>query len=238
MGNKGDYGGVMRIAIIEDDPDQAKLLVLWLQDAGHECYHFLCGTDAVKELQKESFDLVLLDWLLPDLNGDKVLAWMRENLDWHIPIIFVTQRDSEEDIAFALDGGADDYLVKPIKPLELKARITALTRRIGGEKDKRQLEYGPYRFDFDSHQAYIKDEHVVLTQKEFELAAFFFRNAGRLLSRSHLLESVWGLNTEINTRTLDTHISRLRKKLQFGAETGWQLRSIYHHGYRLEELTG
>lgn len=228
----------MRVAIVEDDPDQARLLSLWLQDAGYECYHFSCGMDAIKTLQKESFDLVLLDWLLPDLNGDKVLAWIRENLDWRIPVIFVTQRDSEEDIAYALDHGADDYVLKPIKPLELKARIQALTRRLGGgERERRQFDYGPYRFDFDGHQAYLNNEQVALTQKEFELAAFFFRNAGRLLSRSHLLESVWGHNADINTRTLDTHISRLRKKLQFGAETGWQLRSVYHHGYRLEEFS-
>lgn len=228
----------MRVAIIEDDSDQAKLLGVWLQDAGYECYHFGSGTEAIKSLQKESFDLILLDWLLPDLNGDKVLSWIREHVDWHIPIIFVTQRDSEEDIAFALESGADDYVVKPIKPLELRARITALTRRMGGgDKEKRQQEYAPFLFDFDTHQAYVNGEPVVLTQKEFELAAFFFRNAGRLLSRSHLLESVWGHNTEINTRTLDTHISRLRKKLMFGPETGWQLKSIYHHGYRLEDAS-
>ena len=226
----------MRVAIVEDDPDQAKLLGLWLQDAGYECYHFSCGADAVKVLQKESFDLVLLDWLLPDFNGDRVLAWIREHLDWRIPVIFVTQRDSEEDIAYALDHGADDYVSKPIRPLELRARIQALTRRLAGaDKERQRFEYGPYRFDLDTHQAYINNEPVVLTQKEFELAVFFFRHAGRLLSRSHLLESVWGHNNEINTRTLDTHISRLRKKLLFGSEIGWQLRSIYHHGYRLED---
>ncbi len=226
----------MRVAIIEDDIDQAKLLELWLNDAGYECYLFASGSAAIRGLQKESFDLVLLDWLLPDLNGDKVLAWIRQHLDWHIPIIFVTQRDSEEDIAFALEQGSDDYIVKPIKPLELKARITALTRRVGGvEREKQVLEFGVYRFDVDRLQTYVNDVAVSLTQKEFELAVFFFRNAGRLLSRSHLLESVWGPSSiELNTRTLDTHVSRLRKKLRFGDDTGYQLRSIYHHGYRLE----
>ncbi|MFC1749115.1 response regulator transcription factor [Pseudomonadota bacterium] len=225
----------MRVAIIEDDIDQARLLEFWLKDAGYECYLFDSGSAAIKGLQKETFDLVLLDWLLPDLNGDKVLAWIRENLDWRIPVIFVTQRDSEEDIAFALEHGADDYVVKPIKSLELKARIKALTRRMGGvERDKPALEFGVYRFETDHHQAYVNDQTVALTQKEFELAVFFFRNAGRLLSRSHLLESVWGHSAELNTRTLDTHISRLRKKLQFGEAFGYQLRSIYHHGYRLE----
>lgn len=225
----------MRVAIIEDDPDQAKLLELWLGDAGYDCYIYGCGSEAIKALQKETFDLVLLDWLLPGLNGDEVLAWIRNNLDWRIPVIFVTQRDSEEDIAFALENGADDYVVKPIKPLELKARINALTRRLSGtEKEIPRLDFQPYSFDVERHQAYISDEPVTLTQKEFELALFFFRNAGRLLSRSHLLESVWGHSAEINTRTLDTHISRLRKKLQFGGDTEWKLNAIYHHGYRLE----
>jgi DNA-binding response OmpR family regulator len=227
----------MRVAVVEDDPDQAGLLRLWLQDAGYECQLFSCGMDAIKALQKESFDLVLLDWLLPDLNGDKVLEWIRESLDWRIPVIFVTQRDSGEDIAYALDHGADDYVLKPIKPLELKARIQALTRRLSGEKERRQLEYGPYRLDIEGHRLYVNNQHVELTQREFELALFFFRNAGRLLSRSYLLESVWGHNTEINTRTLDTHISRLRKKLLLGPENGWQLKSVYHHGYRLEECS-
>ena len=158
-------------------------------------------------------------------------------MDWRIPVIFVTQRDEEEDIAYALDHGADDYIVKPIKPLELKARIKALTRRVSGmEKERRSqsLKCGVYHFDMSLHQAFVSEEEVTLTQKEFELALFFFRNLGRLLSRAHLLESVWGHSAEINTRTLDTHISRLRKKLHFGEETGYQLRSIYHQGYRLE----
>ncbi len=228
----------MRVAIVEDDLDQAKLLSVWLKDWGYECHLFSSGMNAIKSLQSESYDLVLLDWLLPDINGDKVLLWVRENIDWHIPLIFVTHCDGEVDIAYALDHGADDYVLKPVKPLELKARIAALTLRLNGvEKEKRQLVYGPYRFEFDTHQAFLNNELVELTQKEFSLAAFFFRNAGRLLSRSHLLESVWGHNTEVNTRTLDTHISRLRKKLQFGPEIGWQLKSMYRYGYRLEDAS-
>lgn len=227
----------MRVAIVEDDPDQAGLLGIWLQDAGYECFYFTSGQAIIDALQKEEFDLVLLDWLLPDINGDKVLAWMREHLDWRVPVIFVTQCDDEADIAHALDNGADDYVLKPIKPLELKARIHALTRRMMGlDKTRRHFECGIYRFDLDSHQVFVRNEPAGLTQKEFELALFFFRNIGRLLTRAQLLESVWGHTTEINTRTLDTHVSRLRKKLLFDSENAWQLKSIYHHGYRLEEL--
>lgn len=227
----------MRIALVEDDPDQSALLDVWLSDEGFDCYVYENGAKAMKAFQKESFDLILLDWFLPDINGDKILAWVRENIDWQIPVIFVTQRDTEEDIAYALEHGADDYVPKPIKPLVLKARIHALLRRIHGAEQQacRSLEFGAYRLDQERHQLFLNNEEVALTQKEFELALFLFKNAGRLLSRSHLLESVWGHNAELNTRTLDTHISRLRKKLKFSsAEAGWRLSAVYHHGYRLE----
>ncbi len=230
----------MRIALVEDDPDQAALLEVWFADEGFECHVFENGNKALKAFQKESFDLILLDWYLPDINGDKILAWIREHIDWQVPVIFVTQRDAEEDIAYALEQGADDYVPKPIKPLVLKARVHALLRRVHGadQQINKTLEFGVYRLDPKSHQLFLDNEQVSLTQKEFELALFLFRNVGRLLSRAHLLESVWGHNAELNTRTLDTHISRLRKKLKLGnAEAGWRLSAIYHHGYRLESVS-
>ena len=230
----------MRIAIVEDDPDQAALLQLWLTDEGFDCHVFEDGAKAIKAFQKDSYDLVLLDWYLPELNGTEVLAWIRENLDWKMPVIFVTQRDSEEDLAYALERGADDYVAKPIKPVVLKARIHALLRRVHGgiQQANLPLQFGKFCFDTHSKQLIADDQPIVLTQKEFELALFLFRNSGRLLSRAHLLESVWGHSAELNTRTLDTHISRLRKKLKLGEDAGWRLSSVYHHGYRLESVTG
>jgi two-component system response regulator RegX3 len=229
----------MRIAIVEDDPDQAALLEAWLANDGFDCHLFEDGAKAIKAMQKDSYDLVLLDWHLPKMTGTEVLEWVREHLDWKIPVIFVTQRDSEEDLAYVLEKGADDYISKPIKPVILLARIHALLRRVRGEggESAKPLTFGRFHFDPQGGRLFIDDEPVALTQKEFELALFLFRNAGRLMSRSYLLENVWGHSAELNTRTLDTHISRLRKKLQLGEGSGWRLASVYHHGYRLEPVT-
>lgn len=230
----------MRIAIVEDDPDQAALLQAWLSAEGFDCHIFEDGIKAIKGLQKDSYDLVLLDWYLPQMTGTEVLEWIRNELDWKMPVIFVTQRDNEEDLAYTLENGADDYVAKPIKPVVLMARIHALLRRVrGGELESDRVQsFGQFRFDPQSSQLFIQDTPIVLTQKEFELALFMFRNAGRLMSRSYLLENVWGHSAELNTRTLDTHISRLRKKLQLGEDSGWRLNSVYHQGYRLESVAG
>ena len=226
----------MQIAIVEDDPDQAALLQVYLEADGYDCHVFADGARAIEGFQQDSFDLILMDWYLPEVNGDEVLKWVRENLGWNVPVIFVTRRDDEEDLVFALEHGADDYVTKPIKPRELSARIGAQLRRSQGLEKAEAQQFGKFRFDSQSNQLFIAEQAVQLTQKEYELALFLFRNAGRLLSRPHLLESVWGHSAELNTRTLDTHISRLRKKLNLGEGSGWRLSSIYHHGYRLEPM--
>ncbi len=225
----------MRIAIVEDDRDQADWLMTWLSGNGYDCHVFGDAKSAMRAFQRDTFDLILLDWVLPDINGDELLKWIRDKIDWPIPVVFCTQRDEEEDIAYALDHGADDYVTKPIQPLVLKARIQALTRRISGGRNVATIErFGPYEVDMTRHQITVDGELVELTQKEFELAVFLFNHIGRLLSRSHLLESVWGHAEGLNTRTLDTHVSRLRKKLGFGPAGDWRLNAIYHQGYRLE----
>lgn len=227
----------MRIALLEDDLAQAQLAMLWLERDGHKIRHFDSASSLFKVITKDSYDLLILDWVLPDMNGIEVLRWVRENLDWHIPVFFTTQREAEEDIVYALENGADDYMIKPLKMMEMLARIQVLgNRSTGYDADKKKLEASPYMLDPANRSISINGDPVEMTHKEFDLALFLFRNTGRILSRGHILETVWGRNPDINTRTVDTHVSRLRNKLKFSEEEGWRLSTIYQHGYRLERL--
>ncbi len=225
----------MRIALLEDDQDQAALYLEWLKGAGHTCEHFKSGKTFIRNVKRDSFDALILDWMIPDMDGYAVLGWVRENFDWKVPVLFVTARDQEDDIVRALEQGADDYIVKPAKQRELLARLSAVARRAAAvDEGQVTLEFEPFAIDLTNHEVRKDGHRVDVTQKEYELIVFLFRNLGRVLSRAHILESVWGRNPDINTRTVDTHVSRIRTKLGLAPETGWKLTSIYQHGYRLE----
>lgn len=229
----------MKLALLEDDLDTGAIIKLWLESAGHECEHYETGEQFIDNTQGKGFDMYILDWMLPDISGIDVLRWLRENVGWDTPVLFVTARDSEEDIVHALETGADDYMVKPVKQNELLARISALHRRIKGSSHRETLEIqaiGPFNINGHERSISLNGELIDLTQKEFDLAIYLLHNVGRLLSRGHILEEVWGRSAEINTRTVDTHVSRLRNKLKLIPENGWRLNAIYQHGYRLEQL--
>jgi DNA-binding response OmpR family regulator len=228
---------ILRIALLEDDPAQAELMHAWLADAGHDCYIFKLGKTLIRELGRDSFDLIVLDWMLPDTDGIQILRWIRRQIDWPIPVVFVTGRDAEADVVEALEQGADDYMAKPAKRLEVLARIKAVSRRvIQPDEASRTLELGRYRIDKTARTVYRDGQAVELTHKEYDLVLFLFGSAGRVLSRAHILTSVWGYSSDLNTRTVDTHISRIRNKLVLRAEHGWQLKAVYQHGYRLEQI--
>ena len=224
----------LRIALLEDELDQAERVSGWIDGRGHQCTHFDSADEFQRAFRKTSFDVVILDWMLTTGgSGFDVLRWIRDTVNSDIPIIFVTARQDESDIVNALQAGADDYLAKPVRQHELLARLHALARRAQPEAEV--LVCPPYTFDTATRQVLIDGEPVRLTEKEYELAVFLFRNRGRVLSRQHLLTSVWGTAADLNTRTVDTHASRLRKKLKLLASERWKLTSIYQHGYRLEE---
>lgn len=226
----------LRIALLEDNHEQAARVSGWIESSGYHCGVFHTAEDFQRGFRKTSYDVVVLDWMLDGgSTGLDVLQWIRKTLTSDIPVIFATSRQSEEDIVTALRAGADDYLAKPVRQHELLARLYALARRAQPETE--MLECPPYLFDTSNRQVRMNDEVIKLTEKEYELALFLFRNRGRVLSRQHLLTTVWGTSAELNTRTVDTHASRLRKKLNLLASERWKLTSIYQHGYRLEEHT-
>jgi len=227
----------MHIAIVDDDPDIAALMMLWLEEEGHECTHYSSGRGFIKAVKNKNFDIVLLDWIMPEFDGEQTLNWIKSNEDIDVPVIFVTQKATEDDVAKILTLGADDYITKPVRHKEMVARVNAVARRANPHIDDVVIALEPYHIDLTSREVTIEGEKVKLTEKEFKLVHFLFKNIGRLLSRDHILSAVWGYDLGLNTRTVDTHMSRIRKKLDIIPEKGWRLSSIYHQGYRLEHLT-
>lgn len=227
----------MKIALLEDELDQAENLQRLLSENGHVCEHFVSGQTFMYAVTHNSYDLLIMDWQLPDCEGVDIVPQVRQQLNWRIPVLFLTQRDQEEDIVRALNAGADDYLVKPARAAELMARLNALSRRIAQEgANEDEIAKGPFVLDLRARTVTCHGDPVTLTDKDFELTAFMFQNIGRLLSREYLLERVWGLKGSINTRTVDTHMSRLRRKLKINPDNGFRIRTVYQHGYRLEEI--
>jgi two-component system, OmpR family, response regulator RegX3 len=225
----------MHIGILEDDEDQRLLLELWVTDGQHTSHGFGSKTAFLEGIRKERFDALLIDWMLPDGTGAEVLQWVRENQGWELPVVVVTARDDEATVVSALQLGADDYIVKPAKPLELRARLVAVARRVkpGGLP---VLRIGVFEVDVQRHRLSIDGVPVTMTQKEFDLSVYLFQNPGKLLSRDHLLNKIWGLNTDVDTRTVDTHVSRLRKKLALDGTKGWKLTPVYGYGYRFDRI--
>lgn len=227
----------MRIAILEDDPTQKLLLTTWLREAGNDVHEFSLTRELQRFAARESVDLYLLDWMIPDISGKDFLRWLRQERRDDTPAIFVTSLDSEDDIVGGLAEGADDFIVKPVSQRVLMSRIETVLRRSKPRDVAEQIiTIGPYVIDPGRKMIKIQDEKVDLTEKEFELAVFLFRNIGRLVSRGHMLESVWGRNPDLATRTVDTHISRVRGKLKLRPENGFRLVPTYNFGYRLERV--
>lgn len=223
----------MYIGILEDEITQQEMYRLWFAADGLNSDCFNTARKFTEALQSRKYDIIIIDWMVPDGNGLDVLAWVRKNIGWDIPVIFITAKDAELDIVSALKAGADDYVVKPPKYHELMARIESLARR---SKPAQVVSFGDYRVDRDRRSIAVDGKSVELTQKEFELACYMFQSPGVLLSRVALLEKLWGLNADVDTRTIDTHVSRIRRKLDIGPKHGWQIFPVYGWGYRIERV--
>jgi len=227
----------VRIALVEDDPQLGQLMALWMAERDFTCQLYATGAEFKRGMQRESFDLVILDWMLPDTTGDQLLLWLREQGRTELPVIFVTARDSEEDIVTGLTLGADDYITKPARREEFLARVQSAYRRTRRQSEEQGfLEHPPYRISLKHHGIEMDGAAVELTDKEYEVALLLFRNIGKVISRGHIMERIWGQSASLNTRTVDTHMSRLRTKLAILPENGWRLSAVYNHGYRLEAV--
>ncbi len=226
----------MNIAFLEDDAAFAANIIEWLEQVGHSVSWFRSGRECVRALSDERYDLCLFDWMLPDMTGPDVMASLK--LKGALPpVIFLTGRDAEEDVVQVIQAGADDYMVKPPSRSVLIARIHAVARRCSAQLRPEPIQdFGSVKVDFGSRRFELDKQPVRLTEKETELALYFFGRVGMLLPRGHLIQVVWGSSPDIDTRTVDVHVSHLRSKLKLVPENGWRLTSVYRQGYRLERV--
>lgn len=237
-----DTSKMGRILVVEDEVDLNELITRQLRQDGHEVRQALDGLAALEAVERELPDLIVLDWMLPKLDGLVVCRKIRER---HVvPILMLTARGEEADIILGLEVGADDYLTKPFRIRELLARVRAILRRVdrlgtpAGEPEassRPALVAGPVEVDTDMRTALLDGAELDLTPKEFDLLTLFLQNPGRAFSREFLLERVWGDDVYVTDRTVDTHVQRLRKKLGDEAE---MIRTVWGIGYRFHKPAG
>ena len=216
---------MIRILAVDDEKPIAELLRLSLKQAGYECICAFDGNQAADLIEKETFDLILLDIMLPGIDGFELMEYIRTT---EIPVIFLTAKNAVADRVRGLRLGAEDYMVKPFDVLELLARVDGVLRRHG--KLQTILQIGDLQFNTLAMQVFRAGQEVPLTHKEYELALLFAQNRGVVLSKSTIYERIWGGEFPEHTRTVELHIQRMKKKL------GWteKIRPVFGIGYRLE----
>jgi two-component system phosphate regulon response regulator PhoB len=221
-----------RILLIEDEPDIAEVLQYNLQKEGFEVESARRGDTGLEAVRRELPDLVLLDLMLPGMDGLEVTRILkRDSSTSRLPIVMLTARGEEVDRIVGLELGADDYISKPFSPREVVLRVKAVLRRLQQEEEASdRLEVGGVLIDIAGHQLRVRGKEVALTATEFRLLRLLMERAGRVQTRGQLLSDVWGYAEDIDSRTVDTHIRRLRRKL--GAEAD-RIETVIGVGYRL-----
>ncbi|MEN9351791.1 MAG: hypothetical protein RL455_732 [Actinomycetota bacterium] len=224
-----------KILVVEDEASFSDALSYVLTKEGFEVTVADTGDGAIKAFDKDGADLVLLDLMLPGLSGTEVCRQLRTRSQ--VPIIMLTAKDSEVDKVVGLELGADDYVTKPYSKAELVARIKAVLRRgAGGATDENSnlLSAGPVEIDVESHKVKVNGEFVTFPLKEFELLEFLVRNSGRVLTRTQLIDRIWGSDYFGDTKTLDVHIKRLRAKIEKDPANPVLILTIRGLGYKFE----
>jgi two-component system, OmpR family, alkaline phosphatase synthesis response regulator PhoP len=225
---------VARVFIVEDSADIAELIRHYLKRAGYETTVFASGREALTGARKSAPDLVVLDIMLPGMDGLEVCQALRSDPSTaRLPILVLTARGEEADRVRGLELGADDYVTKPFSPKELVARVGALLRRADrAQTPTALLRYGPLVVNLDRHEVRMDEQEVKLTAKEFLLLQYVLEHRGRVLSRDRLLTDVWGYQYTGGTRTVDVHVRRLREKIPLLVTA---LETVKQFGYRLDE---
>ena len=224
-----------RILIVEDDPKTVDLVTLYLERDGYEVHSAYDGLEGLKKARKVAPDLVVLDLMLPGLDGISVCRILREESG--VPIIMLTARSTEQDKLEGLDIGADDYVTKPFSPRELAARVRVVLRRTADEglySGPSIVERSGMKVDFMRHEVTMEDKLVNLTPTEFRILGALIREPGRVFSRSQLIEKVLGYDFEGSERTIDVHVLNLRRKVEPNGGGSCLIGSVYGVGYRFE----
>ena len=220
------------IYIVEDDQNIREIESYALRNSGYATEEFSCAREFQSRLAERVPDLILLDIMLPDKDGIEVLGKIRRNPDTKkLPVIMVTAKSTEIDTVKGLDSGADDYITKPFGIMELISRVKAILRRLNQAEDEKFMTLHDIFLDGEKRMVYIADESCELTYKEFELLKLFMQNAGIVMTRENIMERVWGVDFEGESRTLDMHIKTLRQKL---GDAGKYIKTVRNVGYRIE----
>jgi len=222
-----------KILVVEDDKHISKLIKYNLEKAGFVCVMTITGEEAFEILEKEEADLIVLDIMLPKMDGFEFCKYLRQNARWgKVPILMLTARGEEVDRIVGLELGADDYMVKPFSPRELVLRIKAILRRgnIQERPSKEILQAGKIQVDIPRHQVTVSKRGVELSPMEFKLLTILIQRKGRVQSRENLLHDVWDISSDVTTRTVDTHIKMLRQKL---GRAGKMVQTVRGLGYKV-----
>jgi len=223
-----------RVLVVDDEPDLLELVRINLAQSGYTVETAASGSDALAARGRAPPDVMILDLMLPDLSGTELCARVRADQRLAaLPIIMLTAKSEEIDRVVGLELGADDYVTKPFSPRELALRVRAvLRRRAPTGEEARVLEHGALRVDPDSHRASVDGREITLTAKEFQLLVALMGRPGRVMTRERLLDEVWGSDITVTSRTIDTHLKRLREKL---GRAGDLIETVRGVGYRFAE---
>ena len=227
-----------KILVVEDDPDIRKLVQYHLARERYKVLEAEDGENALKLIQREKPNLIVLDLMLPGLSGQEICKILKSKPDTAaLPILMLTAKAGEADKVLGLETGADDYLTKPFSPREMVARVKAILRRseLRTAAPKETYENGPIKIDFANYEAQVNNKILRLTLKEFELLRFLVQNPNRVLTRDQLLDRVWGGETFVTPRTVDVHIRRLRKAVEKNDRKPTWILTVRGVGYKFDE---